>query len=266
MTTTARRRQQRVRARALLRGSAIPVGLLLCWWAAYRYGWTDSPFLVSMQQVWETAQRLTADGTLARALQASLTRFLAGFVIGSSVGLVVGVAMGLSRNYEQVTAPTLNAIKQVSLLAWIPLISAWFGLGETSKIIFLSMAAFFPVALNTFEGVRSVPREFVEVARVFRYSRLQLVWRVVLRAALPSIFTGLYLALLYAWLATLGAEYLLAAGPGVGNLLTDGREHLWMDMVLLGMVVVGLVGFALNAIAHHLETLALRWRRGQHKS
>ena len=84
--------------------------------------------------------------------------------------------------------------------------------------------------------------------------------RVVLPSALPSIFNGVHLALIYAWLATLGAEYLLTSGIGIGNLLTDGREHLWMDQVLLGIVVVGFVGFALNFIANHVEGRLLRWR------
>ena len=83
---------------------------------------------------------------------------------------------------------------------------------------------------------------------------------MVLRAALPSIFTGIYLGLLYAWLATLGAEYLLTSGKGLGNLLTDGREHFWMDQVLLGMLVVGVVGFVLNLIAARLAAHSLTWR------
>ncbi len=250
----------RVAARVVLRGAALPAGLLLWWWAAYHYGWTASELFVPPAKVWDTAQRLWENGYLTSSLQGSLQRFLAGFVIGSLAGLVVGTALGLSRLLENLVGPTLHAVKQVSLLAWIPLISVWFGLGDPAKIAFLSLAAFFPVMLNTFEGIRSVPRELVEVARVFAFSRTQMVRQVVLRAALPSIFTGIYLGLLYAWLATLGAEYLLTSGVGIGNLLTDGREHFWMDQVLLGVIVVGLVGFALNGVATRIEARALKWR------
>jgi sulfonate transport system permease protein len=140
------------------------------------------------------------------------------------------------------------------------MISVWFGLGDTAKVVFLSLAAFFPVLLNTFEGIRSVPRELIEVGRVFALSPLQMLRRVVLPAALPSIFNGVHLALIYAWLATLGAEYLLTSGIGIGNLLTDGREHLWMDQVLLGVLMVGLVGYALNLAASGIESRLLRWR------
>ncbi|SMC29942.1 sulfonate transport system permease protein [Andreprevotia lacus DSM 23236] len=243
-----------------LRGWVIPALLLLLWWAAFRFNWSDSALLVPISKVWQTAERLSSSGELWTALYASLRRDLAGFAIGTLVGLLVGAALGLSRLLEGLVGPTLNTLKQISLFAWIPLISMWFGLGDAAKVAFLSLAAFFPVVLNTFEGIRSVPPELIEAARVFGYRRDQILRRVVLPAALPSIFTGVYLALIYAWLATLGAEYLLTSGAGIGNLLTDGREHFWMDYVLLGIVIVGLVGFALNWIASRFEARLLRWR------
>jgi sulfonate transport system permease protein len=247
-------------SRRRLRGTALPLLLLAGWWAAFQFGWSDSPLLVAPGQVWDTAARLSGDGMLWRALGASLARDLAGFILGSLAGFGVGIALGLSRLLENLVGPTLHTVKQVSLLAWIPLISVWFGLGDLAKVVFLALAAFFPVALNTFEGIRGVPRELVEVARVFALTPLQLLCRVVLPAALPSIFNGIHLALIYAWLATLGAEYLLTSGIGIGNLLTDGREHLWMDQVLLGIVIVGLVGFTLNWLAGTIEARLLRWR------
>jgi len=151
-------------------------------------------------------------------------------------------------------------LKQISLFAWIPLLSVWFGLGDAAKVAFLSLAAFFPVVLNTFEGIRSVPAELLEVARVLRFTRRQWLTKVVLPSATPSIFTGIHLALIYAWLATLGGEYLLVSGKGIGNTMIDGREHFQMDLVIFGVVVVGLVGFALNWIATRLERRLLAWR------
>jgi sulfonate transport system permease protein len=246
--------------RRLRRGLTLPALLLAVWWAAFHFGWAHTGFFVPPQKVWRTAIALTDNGYLVSSLLASLRRDLIGFALGASAGLLFGTLLGLSRWAENLLAPTFNTIKQVSLLAWIPLISLWFGLGDPAKVVFLSLAAFFPVVLNTFEGIRSVPRELIEVARVFAYSRRQLVRRVVLPAALPSIFTGVYLALIYAWLATLGAEYLLSSGTGIGNLMTDGREHFWMDQVILGVIVVGLVGFVLNTLADIAERHLLGWR------
>jgi sulfonate transport system permease protein len=267
MTTSAsddslggRRLDLRPDLRRLRRGATLPALLLACWWAAFHFHWTDSVMLVPIGKVWDTAVRMSSSGQLWRSLGASLARDLAGFALGSLAGLGLGIALGLSRLLENLIGPTLHTIKQISLFAWIPMISVWFGLGDTAKVVFLSLAAFFPVLLNTFEGIRSVPRELIEVGRVFALSPLQMLRRVVLPAALPSIFNGVHLALIYAWLATLGAEYLLTSGIGIGNLLTDGREHLWMDQVLLGVLMVGLVGYALNLAASGIESRLLRWR------
>jgi sulfonate transport system permease protein len=114
--------------------------------------------------------------------------------------------------------------------------------------------------LNTFEGIRAVPADLLEVARVLRFNRTQVLWRVVLPSAAPSIFAGIHLGLIYAWLATLGAEYLLVSGKGIGNTMTDGRENFWMDLVIFGVIVVGLVGFTLNWIASRIESRLLAWR------
>lgn len=242
------------------RGWVLPGILLLYWWALYQFEWTDSTIFVPPEKVAETAARLIGNGELWHSLSASLYRLSIGFSIGVGLGLVFGIALGLSRLFDATIGPTFHTLKQISLFAWVPMLSAWFGLGDAGKIAFLAMAAFFPVVINTFEGIRSVPGELIEVARVNAFSRWQILTKVVLPSATPSLFTGIYLALIYAWLATLGAEYLLSAGPGIGTLLVDGQEHFWMDQVLLGVVVVGIVGFVLNLSASRLEGRLLRWR------
>lgn len=242
------------------RGWVLPLALVGLWWLAVRQGWSTSPLLVAPEQVVATGWQQLASGQLARALAASLWRDLLGFAIGASGGLLFGAALGASRLFEKLAGPSFHTLKQISLFAWIPLLSVWFGLGDAAKVAFLSLAAFFPVAINTAEGIRSVPADLLEVARVLRLTRAQRWRRVILPAASPSVFAGIHLGLIYAWLATLGAEYLLVAGPGIGNLLIDGREHFRMDLVLFGVIVVGLVGFALNWVASRLEARALAWR------
>lgn len=246
--------------RKYLRGAALPGLIVLFWWMAYALHWTDSKLFVPVGKVLETGWRLAAGGDLWIALGVSLLRDLAGFGIGAAAGLTVGILLGLSRWSRMLFGPTLHTVKQISLFAWIPLIMVWFGLGETSKIVFISMAVFFPVLLNTFEGVGSVSTELVEVARVLVFSRRQLITRIVIPSAMPSIFTGIYLGLIYSWLATLGAEYMLTSGVGIGNLLNDGRENFLMDQVILGVAMVGAVGFLLSWIAGLMERRMLRWR------
>ncbi|HDR9472997.1 ABC transporter permease [Burkholderia multivorans] len=243
------------------RGLVLPLAAVAIWWAIASAHLINSGLLVSPADVLRTAWTQITSGALARALSASLAREACGFAIGATGGLLLGTALGLSRIATRIVGPSFDTFKQISLFAWIPLISVWFGLGDVAKVVFLSLAALLPVAAHTCDGIHAVPRAYVDVARALRYSRLQLVRHVILPAALPSIFTGLYLGLIYSWLATLGAEYLLVAGSGIGNTLIDGSEQFRMDLVLFGIIVVGATGWALNALARALERKVLE-RRG----
>jgi sulfonate transport system permease protein len=238
------------------RGLVLPLAALAIWWFVSRHVQGGPGIHVSPAQVLHTAIEQARSGTLVRALSASLARELTGFVIGTSLGLALGALLGVSRLAGRAIAPSFNTFKQVSLFAWIPLISVWFGLGDAAKVVFLSLAALVPVVVHTSDGIRAVPARYIEVARAFRYTRLQTLLHVVLPAALPSIFTGVCLALIYSWLATLGAEYLLVAGSGIGNMLVDGSEQFRMDLVLFGVIVVGVMGWALNAVARAVQR---RW-------
>ncbi|MBN3762034.1 ABC transporter permease [Burkholderia sp. Ac-20365] len=242
------------------RGLVLPLAAFALWWLVSALHLVKSGLLVSPADVARTAWQQIESGALWRALSASLAREASGFVIGTAGGLLLGAALGFSRIATRVIGPTFDTFKQISLFAWIPLISVWFGLGDMAKVVFLSLAALLPVAAHTCDGIHSVPARYVEVARAYRYSRLQMARFVILPAALPSIFTGIYLALIYSWLATLGAEYLLVAGSGIGNTLIDGSEQFRMDLVLFGIIVVGITGWALNALARGLERRVLARR------
>ncbi|MBY4715725.1 ABC transporter permease [Burkholderia cepacia] len=243
------------------RGFVLPLVAFALWWAIASAHLVNSGLLVGPADVLRTAWAQATSGALGRALSASLAREACGFAIGAAGGLLLGTALGLSRLAARMVGPSFDTFKQISLFAWIPLISVWFGLGDVAKVVFLSLAALLPVAAHTCDGIHAVPRAYVDVARALRYSRLQLVRHVILPAALPSIFTGLYLGLIYSWLATLGAEYLLVAGSGIGNTLIDGSEQFRMDLVLFGIIVVGVTGWALNAVARAIERKVLA-RRG----
>jgi sulfonate transport system permease protein len=214
------------------RGVVLPVSAVGLWWLLSSLDIVNSALLVAPAKVLDTAVDQVTSGRLWRALGASLAREATGFLIGTLSGLVLGTLLGLS-----------------------PL-----GLGDVAKVVFLSLAALVPVVVNTCDGIRTTPPGLLEVARVYGYTRRQTVAQVVLPAALPSIFTGVYLALIYSWLATIGAEYLLVAGRGIGNTLIEGSEHFQMDLVIFGMCVIGIVGWLMNASARALEARLARWR------
>lgn len=243
-----------------LRGAVLPLVLLISWFLISKFDLANSAILASPAEVIREGYGQVASGAFAIDLLYSISRNLGGFALGATAGLLLGSLLGLSRWADKLISPSFNAIKQIAIFAWIPLISVWFGMGEPAKIVFIAIAAFYPTTLNTFEGIRSVQREHVEVARVFEFTRWQLFRKVVLPAASPQIITGIQLALIYSWLATIGAEYFLKSGHGIANSMIDGREHFNMGSVLFGVVVVGVVGGIVNQFAFSLEKRLLRWR------
>jgi sulfonate transport system permease protein len=247
-------------SRRRLRGCVLPLLLMAGWEAASHSGLPGTQLLPSFVLVAERGWHQAIAAGLLDDILASLARTLAGFAIGSALGLAAGLTFGLSRTVERLIGPTFDGLKQIALFAWIPLISVWFGVGETAKIAFIAVAAFTPMVVNTWEGARHIDPSYVEVARVLTFDRATFIRRVVLPGTLPSILTGLHLSLIYAWLATVGAEYFMTAGPGIGSLMMDERERYHMDLVLMCMAVLGIVGLLLNQIAARLEARLLRWR------
>lgn len=243
------------------RGAVLPLGLLLVWWAVTTFGWVNTRLIVPPGGVLHTAVKTLQDPVFLQGVLFSLGRDLSGFAVGSFGGLALGLAMGLSRWADRAIGPSFHTLRQVSLFAWLPLLSSWLGYGELSKLVFIGLSTLYPVALGTFEGVRGVSRAHAEVARVYGFTRWQLLWRLVLPAAAPQIATGLTLGLIYAWVATIGSEFLLANwGNGLGNVIIKARASFNVELIVFGMLAIGLVGTALNRIAARIEARVLHWR------
>lgn len=241
-------------------GIVFPLLLLIAWDLSIRHGLLDTRIWASPEAVVATAREELRDGSLIAALGASLRRDVLGLLFGGLVGLVLGASLGTIRLLDELLSPLLNGLKHIALFTWIPLMSIWLGNDETAKVAFIGLAVFLPVMLNTYQGVRSVDARYLEVARILKFTPLQTLRRVILPSAAPSIATGFRLALIYAWLATIGAEYLFAVAPGIGSTIMEGREQFRMELVLFGMAVIGAVGFLFNTIANRLQARVLRWQ------
>jgi sulfonate transport system permease protein len=220
----------------------------------------QSRILPPVEKVALTAVNQVMHEGLLHHLAASLMRDVAGFVIGTIIGATIGMILGLSRLADKLVMPSFNGLRQIAILAWIPLISIWFGVGEAAKIVFIMAAAVIPMVLNTYEGMHSASSQLIEVAHTLQFSRRQLVTKLYLPAAMPSILTGMHLALIYSWVASVGAEYFMTIGPGIGGLIIAGRERFQMDLVILGILILGLVGFLINRCASAIEVRLLHWR------
>jgi len=251
--TSGKRRLSR-----FLLGLALPIGLLLLLEAASHLGLTPPHLLPAPSAVFETLIELGRSG-LGTHIFASSLRVLLGFAIGAGLGLAVAISVGLSRRLEEILDPSFQALRAVPSLAWVPLLLLWLGIDETPKIVLIAIGAFFPVYLNVVSGLRNVDRKLVELGETYGLTSWGLARRILLPAALPSIFTGLRTSLSLAWMFLVAAE-LIAATKGLGYLLTDGRETSRPDIVIAAILLLAVLGKLSDGLLKNIEERALRWR------
>lgn len=244
-----------------LRLSALlaPLALLGLWQLACSLEIFPPQVLVPPSGVARALAEMAASGELQRHVGDSLTRLTLGFVIGATFGMAFGAAMALSHLFEALFSPLFHTLWQVPVIAFIPMMVMLLGIDEPFKLAVVAIAAFFPMALATFDGIRGVPRTYFEVARVYRLDLLDLIRRILLPATVPAVLTGLRISLTRAWIVLVAAE-LLAADSGIGQMMEMGRQLFQIDVVLAGVVVSGLIGFLLDRGARWVESRASRWR------
>jgi len=237
-----------------------PLAVLGLWWLGSEMGWIAQQTLPPPQMVIDTFVQLFQNGELESNIAISLTRVINGFLLGASVGLVLGVAMGLSKTIEEYLYPTFKIIAYVPLLGWLPLLILVFGIGETLKFVLIAKASLIPTTLNTFQGIRNVPRNFLELGKIYRFSHWQLLRRIVFPAAFPAIWNGIRYGLTHSWLILLVVE-LLASSEGLGYMMVSGQQLFQLDLVLVAVAVIGAIGFAMDKGLELIERRLLRWRR-----
>ena len=219
----------------------VPITLLVAWFAATSTGAIKSYQLASPQAVLVELNDLASRGLLWTDLGASLERVATGFALAAVLAIVLGSLVGASPTAEKLLDPTLQAIRSVPSLAWVPLLLLWLGIGETAKITLVAIGAFFPVYVALASAIRNVDRKFVEVARVLGVRGLPFIARVLLPAALPQLLVGLRIGLTQAWLFLVAAE-LLGASRGLGFLLTDGQQIARTDEILVAILAFAICG------------------------
>lgn len=205
------------------------------------------------------AWELVASGELFRHLYDSLRREFTAFC-WSLVAIPLGVAMGWWKPVNDQLDPLIEMLRPIPPLAWIPLSILWFGVGDTQNQFIIFLGVFFPILLNTITGVRGVEPNLVRAARCLGGGEGAVLRRVVLPAALPQIVTGIRIGLGVGWMALVAAE-LVGASSGLGFLINDARTLLRTDIVIVGMVAIGLVGLALDMLIRALSRRVLPWSR-----
>jgi NitT/TauT family transport system permease protein len=236
--------------------AVIALALAIWWLAAAR-----SPIFPTPPEVLSGIGELAAAGTLSRHVLASLTRVAVGYGLALALAIPLGSLMGWYGGVFQAFNPMIQLLRPISPIAWIPLAILWFGVGDGSPTFLIWMASFFPVVVATTTGVHLVERRYVQAAQNFGVTGLRLFRTVVFPAALPQIITGMRLGLGVAWLVVVAAE-MVAINSGLGYLIIDARNAgSRYDLVVAGMVLIGVIGFLLDVAMRRLESLdAVRWR------
>ena len=236
----------------------LPLVVLAIWSVAARYELLAAQILPAPSIVWSTAIELVASGQLQSELLVSIGRVAAGLLIGGGLGLTIGLVTGLSRTTEAYLAPTVRAVLLVPSLGWLPFFMLVFGIGEALKIVMIAKACFLPLMINSFDGVRNIPRKHHEVARMLELNRLDTMRFVVMPAILPSVLNGFRLALSKGWQVLVLVE-MIASAAGIGYLMTWGRKSFQLDVVLVTIVVIGAIGWLLDRVAVGVQDRATIW-------
>ncbi len=238
-----------------LLGWIIPVGALLVWELFARLGMLPPNWLPAPTVVGKTIYQLAVSGDLLKHAGITIARVAVGFLLGASAGTLLGGLTGYLTVARKLVDPTLQALRSVPSIAWVPLFLLWLGIQETSKIALISVGAFFPVYLNLSVAMRHVDPKLLEVGKLYRLSSFQMVRRLILPAVLPEYIVGLRTGLGLAWMFVVAAE-LLGASSGIGYLMIDGEMTGRAAVILASVILFAIFGkvtdWGMNAIGRRL--------------
>ena len=249
-----RRREHRVvRALAL-------VALLVVWELSTRIGWVPALFLPSPVGVLQELVDMTRSGQIFVHVAASLRRLVGGFVVGAGAGITVGVTVGFFSLAEAVGQPLIAATFPIPKIALLPLLILWLGIGEASKVTVIALGVFFPMAINTYTGVRAADPLLIRAAVSFGAGRWSVIRKVIIPSALAMVFAGLKFGAGTALLLLVAAE-MIGAESGIGFLVLQAGNLMETTKLMVGIVVLSLLGVLSHWLLTRLERLVIPWRQ-----
>ena len=243
----------------ILLGFLLPVAAALLWEAAVRFGLAQGRLVPPPSRIFATLQSLAETGELWTHVWTTLWRVLTGFVIGAVAGIVFGALSGSSETIRRLLDPTLQALRAIPSIAWVPLFILWLGIFEASKVALIAVGVFFPVYLGIAGAILSVDRKLVEVGQVFRLSRVQLTRRILLPAVLPEAVIALRSGLGLGFMFVVAAEF-MGASEGLGYLLVDGQQMGKPDQILAAIIAFALLGKLADTLLVLATRPLVRWQ------
>ena len=247
---------------------ATAIGLFLVWWAVTSPALFGAPlikplFLPSPGAVWNKFVLVMTEGyqdrTLYEHTQASFLRIFGAFVFAVVIGIPAGIAMATNRVARGLFDPPIEFYRPLPPLGYLPLTVIWFGIGETQKLVLLFLAMFAPIVLNTRAGVRSVAIEQIHAAYSLGATRAQVLWHIILKGAMPEILTGMRIGIGFGWTTLVAAE-LVATQEGLGAMIMSASEFLVTDVVVMGIVVIGIIAYAFDLFMRWVERVTVPWK------
>ena len=233
------------------------------WLLVTEMGWVKPLFLPSPVAVWDKFVVAMTEGvsnsTLIQHTLASLGRVLGAFFLALVTAVPVGILMGVNRTVRGLFDPIIEFYRPLPPLAYLPLIIIWLGIGEFPKVFLIYLAIFAPMAIAARAGVRSVSTEQIHAAYAMGASRTQVISQVILKAALPEIFTGMRIGIGVGWTTLVAAE-MVAAHRGLGFMVLNAAEYLASDTVIMGIIVIGVFAFAFDLLLRYLEKALIPWK------
>jgi sulfonate transport system permease protein len=236
----------------------LPFGLLLVWQFLSAMGIVSTAIVPAPSDIWEAARQLAERGELQHDILVSLRRVAIGFSLGALGGLLFGLAVGLFEPVHDLFDRSLQMIRTIPHLALVPLMILWFGIGEEPRLILVAMGSLFPVYINTVGGIRNVDPKLIELGKSYGLGRAELVWSIILPAALQPILVGMRYALGVAWLTLVVGET-IASRDGVGYLVQNARELLRIDIIVLAIILYAIAGWLSDLVTRLIERRLLRW-------
>lgn len=236
----------------------LPIILIVIWEGFALAGKLTPYTMPAPMTIINTAIDYIKDGSLFQDIGVSFIRVLEGFLIALVSAFILGIIVSIFSKVEIFTDLVLQILRPIPPIAWIPLAILWFGIGESSKVFIIFFGAFFPIFLNTVEGVKNIDSKYFELARVYEVPKLKMIKKIVIPGALPSIMTGIRLGLGNAWVCVVAAE-MIGATSGVGFMLADGRSLSRPDIVIIGMLIVGIVGKIMDDALKFLRKKLITW-------
>lgn len=224
-----------------LKGAILPVAIIVFWWAGSCLRIYNEYIIPPPQRVIGTALVLVENGLLFRHLIVSLGRVLAGFSLTFALAFPLAILVGLHPRILKYIEPALEFIRHIPPIALIPILILWLGIGEASKLSVILLATFFPIFMNTLNGIVNCDMNLVEVGEVYGFSRRDKLLKIVLPQALPSIIVGMQLGIGYSWRSLMGAE-LIAASSGIGYMIIEAEQLSRPDIIIVGILTMGIVG------------------------